>query len=105
AGARGLVIRPRGGAIHRLDPGNVRADAAVSINGLVRWTINHGCAGIEAWSGTPGTVGGGVYGNAHFGGRLIGDLVSEVRVVRPDGTRADVPAPAMAFGYDRRRLQ
>ena len=45
----------------------------MTINGLVRWTINHGCAGLEAWAGTPGTVGGGIYGNAHFGGRLIGD--------------------------------
>ena len=46
------------------------------INGLVRWTINHGVAGLEAWAGTPGTVGGAIFGNAHFGGRLIGDLVS-----------------------------
>ena len=54
-GVRGLVIRPRGGEIQRLDEGRVRADAAVTINGLVRWTINHGCAGLEAWAGTPGT--------------------------------------------------
>ena len=52
--------------------GRVRADAAVTINGLVRWTINHGRAGLEAWAGTPGTVGGAIFGNAHFGGRLIG---------------------------------
>ncbi len=57
-----------------------RADAAVTINGLVRWTINHACAGLEAWAGTPGTVGGAIFGNAHFGGRLIGDLVDSVRL-------------------------
>ena len=79
AGVRGLVIRPRGGDVRAIDEGRVRADAAVTINGLVRWTINHGCAGLEAWAGTPGTVGGAVFGNAHFGGRLIGDLVAEVR--------------------------
>ena len=33
----------------------IRADAGVTINGLVRWTINHGVAGLEAWAGTPGT--------------------------------------------------
>ena len=44
----------------------VRADAAVTINGLVRWTISRGLAGLEAWAGTPGTVGGAIYGNAHF---------------------------------------
>jgi UDP-N-acetylmuramate dehydrogenase len=105
AGVRGLVIRPRGSTITRLDPSRVRADAAVTMNGLVRWTIMHGAAGLEAWAGTPGTVGGAVFGNAHFGGRLIGDLIVEVRVVGLDGTTADYPAAAMAFGYDRSRLQ
>ncbi len=85
AGVRGLVIRPRGGEVQAIDDGHVRADAAVTINGLVRWTINHGRAGLEAWAGTPGTVGGAIFGNAHFGGRLIGDLVTDVRLVAPDG--------------------
>ncbi len=105
AGVRGLVIRPRGGEVHDLGDGRVRADAAVTINGLVRWTINHGRAGLEAWAGTPGTVGGAIVGNAHFGGRLIGDLVSEVRLIARDGTRMDEPAKKLAFGYDRSRLQ
>jgi UDP-N-acetylmuramate dehydrogenase len=104
-GVRGLVIRTRGGDVVALDEGHVRADAAVTINGLVRWAINHRCAGLEAWAGTPGTVGGAVFGNAHFGGRLIGDLVSEVRLAAPDGVTTDVPASLMAFGYDRSRLQ
>jgi UDP-N-acetylmuramate dehydrogenase len=105
AGVRGLVIRPRGGLIASVDQSRVRADAAVTINGLVRWTITHGAAGLEAWAGTPGTVGGAVFGNAHFGGRLIGDVIAEVRVAALDGTTADLPAVAMAFGYDRSRLQ
>ena len=105
AGVRGLVIRPRGGTIEESGEGLVRADAAVSINGLVRWTINHGRAGLEAWAGTPGTVGGAVFGNAHFGGRLIGDLVAEARLAARDGSIADVPGAAMEFGYDESRLR
>ena len=105
SGVRGLVIRPRGGAIASIGPSRIRADAAVTINGLVRWTIMHGAAGLEAWAGTPGTVGGAVFGNAHFGGRLIGDLIVEVRLAARDGTTSDYPAAAMAFGYDRSRLQ
>jgi UDP-N-acetylmuramate dehydrogenase len=105
AGVRGLVIRTRGGDVTLAGPDRVRADAAVSINGLVRWTVNHGCAGLEAWAGTPGSVGGAIFGNAHFGGRLIGDLVSDVRVASCDGTIAVVPSSEMAFGYDRSRLQ
>jgi UDP-N-acetylmuramate dehydrogenase len=103
-GIRGLVVRPRAGDISRIDAQHVRADAAVTINGLVRWTILHGCAGLEAWAGTPGTVGGAIFGNAHFGGRLVGDLISDVRLIAADGTIRDVPRDGMGFGYDRSRL-
>ena len=104
-GVRGLVIRPRGGEVCQVGETRVRADAAVTINGLVRWTINHGCAGLEAWAGTPGTVGGGIFGNAHFGGRLIGDLVIEARLASRGGDASDVPRALMAFGYDTSRLR
>jgi UDP-N-acetylmuramate dehydrogenase len=105
AGVRGLVVRMRGGDVQAVDEGRVRADAAVTVNGLVRWTINHGRAGLEAWAGTPGTIGGAITGNAHFRERQIGDLVAAVRLVAPDGAVVDLPASAMAFGYDRSRLQ
>jgi UDP-N-acetylmuramate dehydrogenase len=104
-GVRGLVIRPRGGEIVQLDSGHVRADAPTTINGLVRWTIHRGIAGLEAWAGTPGTVGGAVYGNAHFGGRLIGELVAAVRLVDRTGSTRDLSRAEMEFGYDRSRLQ
>lgn len=104
-GIRGLVIRPRGGIVQPVDPTRIRVDAAMTINGLVRWTINHGCAGLEAWAGTPGTVGGAIFGNAHFGGRLIGDLVVDVRVANAAGGTTDLPVTKMEFGYDRSRLQ
>ena len=105
AGVRGLVLRPRGGEVAAVDAAHVRADAAVTINGLVRWTINHGCAGLEAWAGTPGTVGGAIFGNAHFGGRNISHYVARVRVAARDGAVRDLAGDEMAFGYDRSRLQ
>lgn len=105
AGVRGLVIRPRGGDISMVGDRLVRADAAVTINGLVRWTINRGLAGLEAWAGTPGTVGGAVYGNAHWKQMNIGDLVDSVRLAKPDGTLLQVPAERMEFGYDDSRLK
>jgi UDP-N-acetylmuramate dehydrogenase len=76
----------------------------VTINGLVRWTITRGVAGLEAWAGTPGTVGGAVFGNAHFRGRLISELIDRVTLVTDDGQIADVPLGEMAFGYDLSRL-
>lgn len=104
-GVRGLVLRPRGGAIVRLDDQHVRADAATTINGLVRWTITHGLGGVEEWAGTPGTVGGAVFGNAHFGGRPISELISSVHLCTRDGRLSETPAAEMSFGYDRSRLQ
>ena len=105
AGVRGLVIRTRGGDIARIGERRVRADAATTINGLVRWTIMRGCAGLEEWAGTPGTVGGAIFGNAHFGGRLIGDLVESVRLAARDGRVIEAARGDMAFGYDESRLQ
>ena len=104
-GIRGLVIRVRHGAIRRLSTGWVRADAGVSVNGLVRWTIHRGLAGLEVWAGTPGTVGGAVYGNAHFDGRLVGECVESVGLAGRRGTVREVAGRDMEFGYDRSRLQ
>ena len=104
-GVRGLVIRVKPMDITQPAPDRVRADAGLTINGLVRWTIGRGVAGLEAWAGTPGTVGGAIYGNAHFGGRNIGDLVAAARVITPDGRTETIPASEMEFGYDTSRLQ
>ena len=104
-GIRGLVIRPKGGNVSAVGDRLVRADAAVTINGLVRWTINRGYAGLEAWAGTPGTVGGAIYGNAHWKSTNIGDLVESVRLAKPDGTLLQAPADRMEFEYDYSRLK
>ncbi len=104
-GIRGLVVRPRASQIESVAEDEVRADAGVTINGLVRWTINKGLGGLEAWAGTPGTVGGGIYGNAHYGGRLLGDLVVSVTLVTREGDVQVIGQRDMEFGYDRSRLQ
>jgi UDP-N-acetylmuramate dehydrogenase len=103
-GVAGLVIRIHGGEVRQIDDATVRADAGVTINGLVRWTIAHGLAGVEAWAGTPGTVGGAVYGNAHFRGRLVSELVKSVTLLSPMGQWTTVPSAHMEFGYDYSRL-
>jgi UDP-N-acetylmuramate dehydrogenase len=105
AGIRGVVVRVHGGEVRQVDEGGVCADAGVTINGLVRWTIGRGLAALEAWAGTPGTVGGAIRGNAHFRGRNIGELVSSVTLLAPDGGPRPVPAAAMAFAYDSSRIQ
>src|SRR5204862_7500947 len=99
-GVRGVVLVVKDRGLTREDATGVRAGAGVTINGLVRWLVGQGLAGLEAWAGTPGTVGGALHGNAHFKGVNIGDLVREVRVLDRRGALHTVPAAEMAFGYD-----
>ena len=104
AGVRGVIVRPRLLGISQPLPDGVRAEAGVTINGLVRWLIGRGLAGLEAWAGTPGTVGGAIHGNAHYVGRNISDHVIEVGLWSPNAGIIIVPASEMAFGYDTSRL-
>jgi len=120
AGVRGVVVRVEMTRIDQIDqidqidridqtatgrPGRIRAGAGATVNGLVRWTIGRGLAALEAWAGTPGTIGGAISGNAHYGGRNIGDLVSEVGLVGPTGACVAVPRDAMGFAYDTSRVR
>ncbi|GMV21763.1 MAG: UDP-N-acetylenolpyruvoylglucosamine reductase [Acidimicrobiia bacterium] len=104
AGVRGVVIRVRLTGISQSAPDRVRAEAGLTMNGLVRWTIGRGLAGLEAWAGTPGTVGGAIHGNAHYGGHDISEHVLQVGLVSADGHYLEVPVSEMGFGYDTSRL-
>ena len=105
AGVRGVVVRPQLTGIAQQSATVVRAEAGVTINGLVRWLIGRGLAGLEKWAGTPGTVGGAIYGNAHYGGTNIGDLVTRLGLITPAGEAIEVAAHDMGFAYDTSRIQ
>jgi UDP-N-acetylmuramate dehydrogenase len=104
AGVRGLVVRPRLTGVSQPSPDRARAESGLTMNGLVRWLIGRGLAGLEAWAGTPGTVGGAIHGNAHYGGHDISEYVTAVCVASPAGELSEVPAEQMGFGYDTSRL-
>ena len=104
-GIRGLVVRSRHGEISRPSAATVRASAGVTLNGLVRWMVRRGISGIESWAGTPGTVGGAVAGNAHFGGRLLSERIQVVGLVGKDLREERVSVSDMNFGYDVSRIQ
>ena len=103
-GIRGAVIRVKGGGARQVDGRTVRAFAGMTVNGLVRWCIQRGFAGLEAWAGTPGTVGGAIHGNAHFGGREVGEVVTGLRFADDAATVESVSAEAVAFGPGGRAL-
>lgn len=85
----------------------VRADAGVLSSGLARATANAGLKGLTWAISLPGTIGGGVRGNAGcFGGEMRDRLVS-VQVLRQGFTGALAPSSQvielsrddLAFGY------
>jgi UDP-N-acetylmuramate dehydrogenase len=104
-GVRGVVLRLAFTNLEARSADRIRAGAGVTMNGLVRWTVGRGAAGLEAWAGTPGTVGGAIYGNAHYGGRNIGDRVAAVGLVDAAGTCTTVDHDRMGFAYDTSRVQ
>jgi UDP-N-acetylmuramate dehydrogenase len=105
AGLRGVVLRLALTAVESARDGVVRAGAGLTINGLVRWTIGRGLAALEAWAGTPGTVGGAICGNAHYGGRNISELVHAVGLIDRDGSLRTASRAEMGFAYDTSRVQ
>lgn len=104
-GVRGVVIRMQLTGMLRTAPDRARAEAGATINGLVRWMISRGLGGLEAWAGTPGTVGGAIFGNAHFRGYNISDLVTDVMLVTPRGEFLTAADDDMEFAYDWSRLR
>ena len=54
AGVRGLVLLCAIDTSRVKATTGVAAGAGLTINGLVRWTVGQGLAGLEAWAGTPG---------------------------------------------------
>jgi UDP-N-acetylmuramate dehydrogenase len=104
-GIRGLVLRLQLTGISTPSADRVRAEAGVTMNGLVRWMVGRGLSGLEAWAGTPGTVGGAVYGNAHYGGQNISERIVQVHVVSRDGDEVTVARADMGFAYDTSRVQ
>lgn len=62
--------------------GNIlTVDAGINLSHAVVHSVGGGLAGLEHLIGIPGTVAGGVVGNASAGGRDIGSVVHSVDVV------------------------
>jgi UDP-N-acetylmuramate dehydrogenase len=77
----------------------LRCEAGATLARLVSVAHELSLAGAEGLIGIPGTIGGAVAGNA--GGRevALGDLLTEVTLVEPDGTTRVVACSPADFGY------
>lgn len=81
---RGLIIRINGGQL-KIKGNLAVCDSGVPLSRLVSRTCARGLAGLETLAGIPGSVGGGIVGNAGAYGHTISDPLQSVEVF--DGMR------------------
>lgn len=117
-GYRGLVIKNETGNIklkgltgRRLNPESkknfvnkvyLEVDSGVTINRLVRNTIDQSLSGLEDFLGQPGTVGGAVWINAHNINMqsFFGDRVVSAKIYNSKSEIIDVNNAYFHFNYD-----
>ncbi|MCX6090370.1 MAG: UDP-N-acetylmuramate dehydrogenase [Candidatus Atribacteria bacterium] len=87
-GFPGVVVRLSGDFSRVVLQGDriIESGAGTPLCNLVSSTLRHGLGGCEFLVGIPGTVGGAILVNAGCFGQEIGQLVSRVQVMDPDGT-------------------
>ena len=104
-GIRGLVIVLAGGfrEIARLGetPDGIRisAGAGTRLQGLCRYALEKGLAGMNFSLGTPGTVGGAIQMNAGTKLGWMSDVLRQLRVLQPDGTEKVLHRRELDFSY------
>jgi UDP-N-acetylmuramate dehydrogenase len=97
-GIRGLVIGNAGRLIRR--EGNlVIAESGAALAGLARWAIREGLAGMEWAVSVPGTVGGGIIGNAGAHGSDVAANLAWVEVIQEDANPVRIQADALRYSY------
>ncbi|MBI2617054.1 UDP-N-acetylmuramate dehydrogenase [Candidatus Gottesmanbacteria bacterium] len=122
-GFRGLVIRNetqgirlagiRSGVVKNIPGGPskrkifLEVESGVFLNRLVRFTLDQGFAGLEAFLGQPGTVGGAIYINAHNAKKnmFFGDSIFSAKLLTKQGEIVNVDRKYFRFGYDESSIQ
>lgn len=89
----------------RLDDGRICASAGTALDALARFAAEEGRAELGFASGIPGTVGGGICGNAGAFGAALGDALDRVETLTRAGERKILPRAALEFGYRSSSLQ
>jgi UDP-N-acetylmuramate dehydrogenase len=122
-GFRGLIIKNstdkitlagmQGGKINQGDVKNIvhtayiKAESGVTVNRLVRYTLDQGLSGMEYFLGQPGSVGGSVYINSHNLKRdmFFGENIVEAVLLDKSGVEKTVSSGYFQFGYDESIIQ
>ncbi|MFN0057091.1 MAG: UDP-N-acetylmuramate dehydrogenase [Planctomycetota bacterium] len=77
----------------------LRAEAGVPLSQVIRVAIEQGAAGLEAFTGIPGTIGGAVYGNAGGAGLWIDRVVRSLEVIDAECERRWIAAEECDWRY------
>jgi len=75
------------------------------LDALVQYTIEQNLGDLSFCSGIPGTVGGGLAGNAGAFGRQLSDQLLSAKILEPDGTIFAVTPRELEFSYRHSNLK
>ncbi len=101
-GVRGWVISlTQGMKKVELDEDVIEAEAGLSLQRLVRFSIQKGLTGLEPFCGIPGTVGGGLAMNAGAWGVELKDLLLSIALMNGEGEVMERPRQKLKFYYRR----
>jgi UDP-N-acetylmuramate dehydrogenase len=87
------------------DKNRVTVSGNTLLESLARFTSENAVGDLSTCSGIPGTVGGGIAGNAGAFGRQIGDCLVSAEILCPDGHVQTVNHEELDFSYRHSRLK
>jgi UDP-N-acetylmuramate dehydrogenase len=99
-GIRGLVVKLEG-CLGRMEfhGEEVTIGAGAGLSAMIREAASLGLGGIECLVGIPATIGGALAMNAGTAEGAIGDFVSAVYFLHPDGTLGELKPAAAGYAY------
>lgn len=103
-GFRGLVIRVKSSGL-KVEGEAITADSGVLMAKVVLAAAEAGLAGLEAWNGLPGTVGGAVRGNAGCFEVECKDVLKSAEVWLPGEGVKKVGVDYFEYGYRDSKLK
>ncbi|HKL22653.1 MAG TPA: FAD-binding protein, partial [Tichowtungia sp.] len=87
------------------DAGRVTVSGSTLLDDFARITVGNNLGDLTFCTGIPGTVGGGIAGNAGAFGRQIGDHLISAEILAPDGSVRTVHSEELEFSYRHSRLK
>lgn len=101
-GVRGWVVSlTQGMKKVQMNGDAVEAEAGLSLQRLIQFSIEKGLTGLEPFFGIPGTVGGGLAMNAGAWGVELKDVVLSITFMKKNGEVIERSRPKLKFYYRR----